>query len=210
MTCEPQISQRKQDPSGRWRYGLFWLRAVLLTLLVASCNSEPWQTRDISGLMPSLEFQLSAVNGESLSEADLQGRVVLLLFGYTSCPDICPTNLAQLAALKRRLPASQVEAVQILFVSVDPQRDSPTTLATFAGYFEAEIIAATSTPDRLRALSRRYRTTFSYGEADADGFYEVTHSSGVYVFDQNGAARLLFRPGDSVEQMAADLTRLLK
>ncbi|SCZ56262.1 SCO family protein [Thiohalomonas denitrificans] len=207
--CQPPIPQRGYARS-EWRYGILRLCTVLLMFLGTSCINEAWQTKDISGLMPPLELQLTAADGEDLSEADLQGRVVLLVFGYASCPDICPTNLAQLAALKRHLPASRAEAVQILFVSVDPQRDTPNQLAAFTDYFDADIIGATGTPDRLRALSRRYRTTFSYGEADADGFYEVIHSSGVYVFDPNGEVRLLFRPSDTVEQMAADLTRLLK
>ena len=186
------------------------LTVLWVVFFLAGCNGEPWQTKDISGLIPPLEFQLSVADGETLTEADLKGRVVLLVFGYASCPDVCPTNLARLAAVKRRLPASLAEVVQILFVSVDPQRDTPKRLNAFTGFFNADILGKTGSPDQLRALSRRCRTTFSHGKPDATGFYEVTHSSGVYLFDRSGEARLLFRPSDSVEAMEADLVRLLR
>lgn len=189
------------------------VRGLLLAaaaLLMAGCQDQPWQTRDISGLMSPLELELAAADGARLTQADLRGRAALLAFGYTSCPDVCPTTLARLASLQRRLAPELAEAVQIVFISVDPRRDTPEKLAAFTGYFDAGIRGLTGSEQQLMALTRRYRTTFGYGPADDGGFYEVTHSSGIYVFDRQGEARLLFRPDDAMEAMERDLTRLLE
>ena len=183
---------------------------LLFAVVLAGCVQEPWQTKDISGLMPPLQLRLTAAGGETLTEEDLQGRVVLMAFGYASCPDVCPATLARLSALKRGLSSAAGEGVRILFVSVDPGRDTPERLAEFTGHFGSGIIGATGTEEQLRALARRYRTTFSTGDPGLEPFYEVTHSSGVYVFDTSGRARLLFRPDDSMEAMALDLRRLLR
>lgn len=182
---------------------------LLVAALFAGCAGEPWQTKDISGLMPPLQLRLNTAGGSPLTEADLRGSVVLMAFGYGSCPDVCPTTLARLAELRRRLDPGPGGGVRILFVSVDPRRDTPQRLADFAGHFGPGIVGATGTDGQLRALARRYRTTFSIGEPDARGFYEVAHSSGVYVFDQRGRARLLFRQDDPMTAMEADLRRLL-
>lgn len=183
---------------------------LLIMALVAGCSREAgWQSTDISGLMPPLAFELQRAGGKALTADDLKGKVVLLTFGYASCPDVCPTTLARLANLIQQLSPAQAERVRVVFVSVDPKRDTPERLAAFVGYFDAGILGVTGTRERLEALARRYRTTFSYGAPTADGFYEVTHSSGVYVFDRDGEARLLFRPGDSIDAMATDLKRLL-
>lgn len=185
------------------------LWVLLLALFMAGCQGEPWRTKSIAGLMPPLDFELSGTRGKRTTEADVAGSAVLLTFGYTSCPDICPAGLARLVALKRRLPPEKADAVRILFVSVDPQRDTPDRIASFARHF-GPVLGLTGSRDQLGRLARRYRTTFSYGEPDADGFYDVAHSSGVYVFDRKGDARLLFRVDDSIEAMEADLLRLLK
>ncbi len=182
------------------------LFAILLFALLGGCQGEPWRTKAIAGLMPPLEFELVNAEGERLTEADLAGDVVLLTFGYTFCPDVCPTNLARLSALHQRLSPALSEAVRIVFVSVDPQRDTPAKIEAFVGHF-GPVLGLTGSHDQLYRLARRYRTTFSYGEGAA---YEVTHAVGVYVFDRNGDARLLFRPSDPLEAMEADLVRLLK
>lgn len=185
---------------------------LLATLALAACGGDPsWETRNVSGLLPPLELRLSGTpRGAPFTEADARDRATLLTFGFMSCPDVCPTTLARLAEAKRRLPAALADEVRIVFVSVDPARDDPQRLTDYAAHFGEGFIGVTGTQAELRALGRRYRTTYSYGQPDRHGHYDVAHSAGVYVFDRDGAARLLFRSGDSPEAMCADLLQLLQ
>ena len=186
-----------------------WATGLIIALALTGCGGEAWQTKAIDGLLPPLQLELSTAGAAPLTEADLRGQAVLLLFGFTSCPDICPTSLARLAAVRDGLPEPLAERVRIVFVSVDPARDTPQRLQAYAEYFGTGILGVTGSPEQLRTLARRYRTTFSHGEPDAHGQYPVSHSAGVYVFDPQGRARLLFRLSDSTEAMRADLQRLL-
>lgn len=183
---------------------------TLLLALLAGCSSEPaWNTKDISGLMPELAFTLTDENDRQVTAADYGGRVKLLFFGYTSCPDICPTTLGRLQAAFGRLSKAERQQVRVLFVSVDPERDGPAELRDYTRWFGPAFIGLTGTETQLRELSRRYRTTFSYGKPDAHGEYEVSHSSAVFVFDAQGRAQLLLRGSDAPRAVAADLKRLL-
>ncbi|WP_407352655.1 SCO family protein [Luteimonas sp. R10] len=184
---------------------------LLALLALAACNDgPPWATRSVGGLLPPLELRLSGTpRGMPFTQADVRDRTTLLTFGFMSCSDVCPTTLARLAEAKRRLPAPLSEQVQVVFVSVDPARDDPARLADYAAHFGDGFIGVTGTPEELRALGRRYRTTYSYGRPDPHGNYDVVHSAGVYVFDRDGEARLLFQTDDPPEAMCADLLRLL-
>lgn len=183
---------------------------LLLGLLLAACTQDDTaQTKSIAGLMPDLRFELRDDHGTRVSAEDYAGQVRLLFFGYTSCPDVCPLTLGRLSAVLHGLDASELERTTVLFVSVDPARDTPEKLQRYVQYFGSRIVGLTGDEPQLRTLSRRYRTTFGYGEKDDSGFYEVSHSSGVYVFDAAGRAQRLFRPADSVESMREDLRRVL-
>lgn len=183
---------------------------LLCAFVLAACSrDEGFQAKSIAGLMPPLQFELTSDEGRRLSAADSDGKVRLMFFGYTSCPDICPLTLGRLSAVLHELPPEQREQVRVLFVSVDPRRDTVDKLHDYVGYFGEQVVGLRGEEAALRELAKRYRTTFGYGEPDPSGFYEVSHSSGVYVFDRQGRARLLFRPEDSIASMAADLQKLL-
>jgi protein SCO1/2 len=164
---------------------------------------------DISGVMPSLEFTLTGPSGATMTAADLRGKTVLLYFGYTHCPDVCPTTLAVLAqALKRLGPAAA--AVRVLFVSVDPKRDSGQALARYASYFGPQFIGLTGTDNQLTALTKRYRVAYRRDPPDARGDYAVYHSSAVFVFDQDGRARLLATPSETSDELRGDLNTVIR
>jgi protein SCO1/2 len=189
------------------------LRIPLLVavLLLAACSAgEPWRTRDISGLMPELEFRLIDDRGQPVTADAFDGGVNLLYFGFTHCPDICPATLGKLVRARSELPSGLREDVRILFVSVDPRRDSPESLRTWTGYFGENVVGLTGDRDDLDTLTRRYRVTYGYGEETAPGRYDVSHSSAVFVFDPAGEARLLLRRDDPVAAISADLERLLR
>lgn len=189
--------------------GTFLLLAFVLGLLTGcSSDQQDWNAKSISGLMPELAYQLTDTSGETVTATDTDGNIRLMFFGFTSCPDICPTTLQKLSRAVNDLPESAREDVRIIFVSVDPERDTPERIKSYVEFFNDDIIGLTGNEENLRELSKRYRTTFGYEVPDENGNYDVSHSSAVYVFDRKGEARLLVRPGQSLEELTADLTAL--
>jgi len=183
--------------------------ALTLTaaLLLTGClgnDEEDWNGKNISGLMPELEFDLINSQGDAVSGSDYRGRVRMLFFGFTSCPDVCPTALQKLNQATSGLDPEFQDEVLTLFVSVDPQRDTPERL------FGENIVGLTGEEPQLRELAKRYRTTFGYDKPDADGNYAVSHSSAIYVFDREGNPRLLMRPDLSGEEIRHDLVALIQ
>jgi protein SCO1/2 len=135
-------------------------------------------------------------------------KLVLLYFGYTHCPDVCPTTLSQLSHAVAALGTSAGQ-VRILFVSVDPARDMLARLKTYAAAFGPEVVGLRGSQAELKALTKRYRVSYGYGKPDAHGEYEVSHSSAVYVFDREGEIRLLVGSTDAAPVITGDLQRLL-
>jgi protein SCO1 len=185
-----------------------------LGLFLSACNDTNFHSIDIAGSSPPLSFTLTrAGDDREVTQADYRGKIVLLYFGYTFCPDICPATLTNVADILRKL-GHEAQDVRVLFVSVDPARDTLPVLADYARNFGPEIDALRGTPDQLAALARRYRVVYSVSPATQDHPYEVTHSSAVYVFDGSGAARLLIASLASmkpdIDGAADDLRRLIE
>jgi len=183
------------------------LFAALMLALLAGCSGDQqnWNAKSISGLMPELSYELTDTSGKTVTAEDTDGNIRLMFFGFTSCPDICPTTLQKLARVVKNLPEPTRQDVKIIFVSVDPERDTPERIKSYIEFFSDSIIGLTGSEKNLRELSKRYRTTFGYEAPNEDGNYDVSHSSAVYVFDRDGEARLLVRPGQSTEALIADL-----
>ena len=132
------------------------------------------------------DFRLQSWRGP-VSLSDLRGKVVLIYFGYTWCPDICPTNLAIISLALKQLSADEREQVQALFVSVDPERDSVERLKTFAEYFDPAILGMTGSERTIADVARRYGAAYRRSEQSASAMgYMVDHSSYTYVVDRNG------------------------
>ncbi|KXS54797.1 MAG: electron transport protein SCO1/SenC [Marinobacter sp. T13-3] len=198
-----------------WRHrtkALSLISMFVMTMLLTGCfgNDEDWHGKNISGLMPELEFDLVNSQGEPVSGSDYSGRVRMLFFGFTSCPDVCPTALQKLNQATSSLAPELKEEVLTLFVSVDPKRDTPERLANYVDFFGDNIVGLTGTEPQLRELAKRYRTTFGYDEPDPDGNYAVSHSSAIYVFDRDGSARLLIRPDLKAQEIRHDLVALIQ
>jgi protein SCO1/2 len=190
-----------------------FLPALLLVagMLLAGCqNNEPLPFRltNISGHMPDLDFKLTDDRGKAVTGADYRGKVVLLYFGYTHCPDVCPLTLAQLHVVMQRLGPLADDA-RILFVSVDPARDTPAVMHAYVNAFDPRAVGLTGDARATEALSKRYRSAFTREPGSADGSYEVSHSSAIYVFDRDGKARLLATPSASRDDLVHDLHLLL-
>ena len=186
----------------------FFIGAVVGGLTGCSGDQQNWNAKDISGLMPELAYELTNTSGETVTAEDTAGNIRLMFFGFTSCPDICPTTLQKLSRVVKDLPEPAREDVKIIFVSVDPNRDTPERIKSYVEFFDDGIIGLTGPEENLRELSKRYRTTFGYEDPDEKGNYDVSHSGAVYVFDRNGEARLLVRPAQSLEALKSDLSAL--
>jgi protein SCO1/2 len=187
--------------------------ALLLVagLLLAGCHpNEPLPLRltNISGHMPDLDFRLTDDLGEPVTGADYRGKVALLYFGYTHCPDVCPLTLAQLHVAMQRL-GPLADGARILFVSVDPARDTPAVMHAYVNAFDPRAVGLTGDARAIEALSKRYRSAFSREPGSTGGNYEVTHSSAIYVFDRAGKARVLATPSASQDDLVHDLHLLL-
>jgi len=177
--------------------------------LVACQNGAPWETKDISNLMPDLDFTMTeAGSGLSVTPKAFRGDFLLMFFGYTNCPDVCPATLARLKSVVNRLDEPGKD-IRILFVTVDPKRDTLKVMKEYAKYYGKNVIALRGTQDQLRALTREYRVTYGYDKPDKNGNYAVSHSSAVYIFNRKGEARLLVRPTDTMEAIEHDLKRLV-
>ena len=180
--------------------------ALALVVLAGCGRQKPWHVTDITGVMPRLEFAMTRANdGAPVSAADYRGRVVILYFGYTNCPDICPTTLANLADMLRQL-GPDADKVRVLFVTVDPNRDTPSILKKYAAAFAPQIDGLRGSDNALADLARRYRVSYSVKTQPA---YEVMHSSAVFFFDPTGRARLVTLTSDDTAGLAQDVKRLL-
>lgn len=182
---------------------------VALTWLAGCSREAPYHLQSIKGLMPRLEFQLTDDDGRTVNAERYRGSVVLLYFGYTHCPDVCPTTLAALGSALGRL-GSEANRVKVLFVTVDPARDTAPALKRYMSYFGPQFIGLRGDDEALRPLIRRYRVAYHRDPPDPNGNYAVEHSSIVFVFDANGRARLLARDSDAPDAVAQDLHRLLQ
>jgi protein SCO1 len=153
------------------------------------------------------DFALESSTGQPVRLSDLRGKYVLLFFGYTSCPDVCPLTLADLAQT-RALLGPQQDEMQVVLISVDPARDTPERLAQYLALFDPSFLGMTGTPEAIQAVATQFGVYFAQHEPDNGTF--VDHTSTVTVIDPDGYVRLLFPPQTASADMASDLQYLMK
>jgi protein SCO1/2 len=172
-------------------------------LALLGCSKPAWHMTDISGAMPRLDFHMTA-NGKPVTAADFKGKVVALYFGYSHCPDVCPATLANLTDMMARVGSPDV---RILFVTVDPDRDTDTVLADYAKAFSPQVVGLRGTANQLADLARAYRVAYTVKPGPP---YEVMHSNAVFFFDRDGRVRLVTTDTTDTAAMAEDVKRLLE
>ncbi|MCX5564884.1 SCO family protein [Alcaligenes phenolicus] len=188
------------------QFGLTLALGLFLLSSAAAANLHP-----VRGFLPDLRFSLQAAGPKTVTQDDFKDKVVMMFFGYASCPDVCPTTLAQLGLVMEEL-GNDAEQVRIIFVSVDPHRDTPDSLARYVAAFDGKhTTGLTGSEKQIADLARRYRVAFQIEKPDpkAPENYEVSHSRGVYIFDQQGRARYLAPDTESVQVLADGLRSLL-
>ncbi len=176
---------------------------VLLVFVVAGCRDKSWQLNDISGHMPDLQFALTDDRGKPATGAAFKGKVAMLYFGFTQCPDQCPLTMGKLNGILKKL-GPQADQVHVLFVSIDPKHDHPKELKNFISAFDpGRMTGLTGSEKQIEDIAKRYRIGYQAGQGG------VVHSNAVFVFDRDGHARLLFTPDDKDDAIIHDLRQLL-
>ena len=178
--------------------------------LVACSESKPsFASVDITGVDYAKGFALGDHNGQTRHLTDFAGKVVVMFFGYTQCPDVCPTTMADMAEIKKSLGADGAR-LQVLFVTVDPERDTPTLLKAYMENFDPTFLALIPTPTTLVDLAKDYKIYYKKVEGQTPTSYSMDHSAGSYIYDTKGQLRLFTRYGSPKEALAKDIQTLLK
>jgi protein SCO1/2 len=164
---------------------------------------------DVTGAEYARDFALMDHNGNARRLADFKGKVVVVFFGYTQCPDVCPTSMAELAEVKKLL-GKDGDRLQGIFVTVDPQRDTPEVLKGYMGNFDPTFLALYTSQDNLTALAKDFKIYFKRVEGKTPTSYTMDHSAGSYVYDTQGRLRLFTRYGSGAAALADDVKLLLR
>ncbi|CAN7753959.1 SCO family protein [Pseudorhodoferax sp. Leaf265] len=190
-------------------------RRTLIALAAAGCLAACTDTKpsftavDITGADYAKDFRLTDHNGQERSLQDFRGKVVVVFFGFAQCPDVCPTSMAELAQVKQSLGADG-DKLQGLFVTVDPERDTPEVLKAYMANFDPSFLALRTSPEGLAALAKDFKVYYKKVEGKTPTSYTMDHSAGSYVYDPQGRLRLYVRYGSGADALLADVRQLLK
>ena len=198
--------------AGRQTLGALVMLAALVA--VTGCDkllpgpTASFKAVDVTGADYGRELALPDASGKPRTLADFKGKVSVVFFGYTHCPDVCPTTLAELAEVKRML-GSQGDRVEAIFVTVDPERDTPEILTAYMNNFGPGFVALRGTPAQTAAAAREFKVFYAKVPGKTDDSYTVDHTAGSYVIDTQGRLRLFARYGMPADALASDLKQLL-
>jgi protein SCO1 len=184
-----------------------WLIA-LSTLAMVHCAKHEFNSVDISGASYARDFSLLDTSGQRRTMSDYHGKTVILFFGYTQCPDVCPATLSQLARVRRDLGPDGAK-VQVLFVTLDPARDTPELIARYVPGFDPSFVGLYGSEAEIAATAREFRIFYQKVDGSSPTTYTLDHTAGSFVFDSTGQVRLFIRGQASADQIEADLKRLL-
>ncbi len=178
--------------------------------LLAGCQpSKPtFNSIDITGANYARDFVLTDASGKKRSLGEFRGKVVAVFFGFAQCPDVCPTTLSDFAQIKEKLGADG-ERLQVIFVTVDPQRDTPAVLGSYVSSFDPSFVGLTGTAEEISATAREFKVFYQKVPGKTDLSYTIDHTAGSYVFDKDGRIRLFVKHAAGVDAIAADVKQLL-
>ena len=184
--------------------------SISAAAILTGCSKGPVEFRgvDITGADYARDFQLTDHNGQQRSLKDFAGKVVVVFFGFTQCPDVCPTSMQELAEVKQQL-GKDGERLQGVFVTVDPERDQLELLKSYMQNFDPEFLALRPTPEQLPALAKDYKIYYKKVDGKTPTSYTMDHSAGSYLYDPQGRLRVYQRYGSGTEALSADVRTLL-
>jgi len=184
----------------------------MLLVLLTACNQSQrpsFRSTDITGADFGKDFLLADFNGRERRIEDFRGKIVALFFGYTHCPDVCPTTLSDLASARRMLGA-EADRLQVIFVTADPERDTPDVLKQYVTAFDPTFLGLRGTPEQTAQTAKAFKVVIQKSPGADASSYSVDHSSGTYVYDTRGRLRLYMSYGQTAELFAHDIALLLK
>ncbi|MDO9402991.1 MAG: SCO family protein [Polaromonas sp.] len=178
---------------------------------LTACTEEKVQfsSIDLTGADYARDFALADQNGQQRAVKDFSGKVVVVFFGFTQCPDVCPTSMVELAQIKKNLGADG-DKLQVVFITVDPERDTPEILKAYMGNFDPTFLALRPTMEQLPQVAKDFKIFYKKVEGKTPGSYTMDHSAGSYIFDPKGRIRLYNRYGSGPEGLTSDIRALLK
>ena len=200
----------------RSRRSRLWVGcALLLGLGLSACDKlgspsskAAFSGIDITGAEYARTLSLPDQNGQPRTLADFKGQVIVVFFGYTQCPDVCPTTMVELAQVKKVL-GKDGERVQGLFVSIDPERDTPEILKAYMASFDPSFVALRGSVEQAQAAAKEFKVFFAKVPGKTEGSYTMDHTAGSYVFDPTGKVRLFVRYGAGADALTTDIKALL-
>ena len=194
------------------RGGAFRRRCLLVfaALALAACGAggPKFESSDVTGSSFGHDFALKDPDGKLRTLADFRGKDVVVFFGYTQCPDVCPATLATLAEAMKTL-GSDADRVQVLFVTVDPERDTPQLLKQYVPAFDPRFLGLYGDADATARTAKEFKVIYQKVPGPTAGTYTMDHSAGSYVFDPKGRLRLFVSNGQGADVFAHDLRELL-
>ena len=189
-----------------------WIAVLLLSSLfgLAGCTDQPAAFRgsDISGTKLGQQWKLTDMNGQARDQSSFVGKVQLVFFGFAQCPDVCPTSLSELSEAMKLL-GPDADRVQVLLVTVDPERDTPDLLRQYLSAFDPRFLGLTGTPEQVRQAASSFKAFYSKVPRPG-GDYTMDHSASFYLLDRNGEARVLLSNNVGAAAIAHDIKALLK
>ena len=189
--------------------GVAVLAMTAASLMGCSPDKPQFKSIDLTGADYAQGFTLTDHNGQLRTLKDFAGKIVVVFFGFTQCPDVCPASMAELAQVKQLL-GKDGDKLQAIFITVDPERDTPELLKAYMSNFDPTFLALRPTPAQLPQVARDFKIYYKKVEGKTPGSYTMDHSAGSYVFDQQGRVRLYNRYGAGAEVLASDIQLLLK
>lgn len=187
-----------------WGAGL-----AAMALALSGCSESPSFTGiDITGADYAQGFSLTDHNGQARTLADFKGQAVVVFFGFTQCPDVCPTSMSELAQAKQLL-GDQGSRLQGLFISIDPERDTPDIMKAYMASFDSSFLALYAKPDELPDLAKSFKVYYKKVDGPTPTSYTMDHSAGSYVFDPQGRIRIYHRYNSGAPALANDVKALL-
>ena len=185
------------------------LLAASSAVLAACTESKPqFKAVDLTGADYAKDFALPDTEGKVRTLQDFRGKAVVVFFGYTQCPDVCPTTMAEIAQARKLLGADG-DKVQAVFVTVDPERDTPQVLKAYMANFDPSFVALRGSPEQIATLAKDFKVFYKKVDGKTPGSYTMDHSAASYVYDPQGRLRLYTRYGSGAQALADDLKLLL-
>jgi len=186
------------------------LGAIAALLLLASCGARAptFESSDVTGSSFGHDFTLKDPSGTTRTLADFRGKAVVVFFGYTQCPDVCPTTLATLATAMKML-GRDADRVQVLFITIDPDRDTPALLREYVPAFDSRFLGLYGDADATARTAKEFKVIYQKVPGPTPGSYTMDHSAGSYVFDPKGRLRLFVSNGQGADVFAHDIRVLL-